>query len=83
MCECVYPDISGKTTGVYKILGTSNHLVIRGFCYIRPINNEVPLYSQYVDFEPHNADGIKATIVCYIIVQVLPQCTVEPRYKEV
>ena len=24
-----------------------NHLVIRGFCYIRPLYNEVPLYIHY------------------------------------
>ena len=25
-----------------------NHLVIRGFCYIRPLYNEVPLYIHFV-----------------------------------
>ena len=26
-----------------------NYLVIRGFCYIRPLYNEVPLYMKYVE----------------------------------
>ena len=29
-----------------KSLGQENDLVIRGFCYIRPLYNEVPLYWQ-------------------------------------
>ena len=28
-----------------------NYLVIRGFCYIRPLNNEVPLYYVYENIE--------------------------------
>ena len=28
----------------YKELGPANDLVIRGFCYIQPLYNEVPLY---------------------------------------
>ena len=28
-----------------------NYLVIRGFCYIRPRYNEVPLYYIYIEFD--------------------------------
>ena len=34
----------GKKTKKYKELGPANYLVIRGFCYIRPRYNKVPLY---------------------------------------
>ena len=36
----------GKKTKKYKELDLQNYLVMRGFCYIRPLYNEVPLYKQ-------------------------------------
>ena len=35
-----------KKTKKYKEWDQQNYLVIRGFCYIRPLYNEVPLYYQ-------------------------------------
>ena len=49
-----------------------NYLVIRGFCYIRPLNNDVPLYTapwqivwcglcEWLLFFPQNFQGMKST----------------------
>ena len=38
----------GKETKIYKSWDQQNYLVIRGFCYIRPRYNEVPLYHQHL-----------------------------------
>ena len=37
-----------KTQRNIKSWDQQNHLVIRGFCYIRPLYNEVPLYIIYI-----------------------------------
>ena len=46
-----------KKTKKYKELGPAgpsiNYLVIRGFCYIRPLYNEVSLYMISDDFQAH------------------------------
>ena len=43
-----------------------NYLVIRGFCYIRPRYNEVPLHFDMVDFSDHfNHDNIHKSIIFY------------------
>ena len=34
-----------------------NYLVIRGFCYIRPLYNEVPLYNYITTFTYHYYPG--------------------------
>ena len=38
-------DIRGENTRNVKSWDQQNYLVIRGFCYIRPLYNKVPLYS--------------------------------------
>ena len=38
-----------KTQRNIKSWDQQNYLVIRGFCYIRPLYNEVPLYSKIPD----------------------------------
>ena len=53
-----------------------NYLVIRGFCYIRPLYNEVPLYTDYNKLSDITNNILVPTSqgFCY---------TVEPRYNEV
>ena len=45
-----------------------NDLVIRGFCYIRPLYNEVPLYNKIPDitifFGPNE-------LICFVLYSVL------------
>ena len=75
-----------------------NYLVIRGFCYIRPLYNEVPLYifrvqSLYVDVivggnvmiiqcALHNSTGCIMQDASVITMATVVN-TVEPCYKEV
>ena len=44
----VFHYIRVKKKNIYiKSWDQQNYLVIRGFCYIRPLYNEVPLYTKY------------------------------------
>ena len=58
-----------------------NHLVIRGFCYIRPLSNKVPLYCTAIFWQGNNSQKavsllMRKTCLSYISpwYNILSQC---------
>ena len=57
--------IGKKQTKKYKELGLPNYLVIRGFCYIQPLYNKVPLY--YIKTQHRKMCACVCTCVCVCV----------------
>ena len=50
-----------------------NHLVIRGFCYIRPLYNEVPLYHHFESSEEKkNLCGFEVVLILLFVHSSFP-----------
>ena len=56
--------IRAKKQRNIKSWDQQNYLVIRGFCYIRPLYNEVPLYYYFSPFEVKRPKRAKWCTIC-------------------